>query len=192
MSETTDLALIGLRGEVHLLADQVPRAAEAAGRAGVQAGLDEASSKVVKLTNGLAVVLNDGLEKIAAQTKASRKETERLLAAGDRPAVVRALTVASAAVIVVSVAAFCAAWYLRGHLDSQTARADSALARWAVTPAGREAYALDQANASVGGIGIFSGCTGRGWKVKYQDGQRVCGTYPATGGVVGGWRLPGR
>lgn len=192
MSETTDLALIGLRGEMHLLAEQAPRAAEAAGRAGVQAGLDEASAKVVELANRLTVVLNDGLHRIAAETKASRTESERLRAAGARPAVIRAVWVSALAAAVLTAFGAIGGWFLAVHRTSLTFHADSALARWAVTPAGRDAYALAQANSRIGGIGIFTGCTGRGWKVKHQDGQRVCWTYPDTGGVVGGWRLPGR
>jgi hypothetical protein len=192
MSETTDLALIGLRGEMHLLAEQAPRAAEAAGRAGVQAGLDEASSKVVELANRLTVVLNDGLHRIAAETKASRTESERLRAAGARPAVIRAVWVSALSAAVLMASGAIGGWLLGVHRASLAFHADTALARWAVTPAGRAAYALDKANAGVGGIGIFSGCTGRGWQIRVQSGVRVCWTYTATGGVVAGWRLPAR
>lgn len=54
----------------------------------------------------------------------------------------------------------------------------SALADWALTPAGSEAYALDKANAATGGIRMFTLCSMPGWRLLERPDRTLCMPYP--------------
>ena len=54
----------------------------------------------------------------------------------------------------------------------------SALASWALTPAGHEAYALDKANTATGGIRMFTLCSMPGWRILGSHERTLCMPYP--------------
>jgi len=56
--------------------------------------------------------------------------------------------------------------------------ATSPLAAWALTPAAREAYALDKANAATGGIRMFTLCSMPGWRTLESHDRPRCMPYP--------------
>lgn len=69
---------------------------------------------------------------------------------------------------------------------------NSALAAWALTPSGHEAYALDKANAATGGIRMFTFCSMPGWRTLESQGRTLCMPYPldAYDAKYQAWVLP--
>ena len=69
----------------------------------------------------------------------------------------------------------------------QAARDEKAAAAWANTPAGRLAFALDQA----GSLTVLATCANHGWHTETRQGRRVCFVGPdAATGSIYGWTLP--
>jgi hypothetical protein len=56
--------------------------------------------------------------------------------------------------------------------------ASGPLTAWALTPAGRAAYALDKANAATGGIRMFTLCSMPGWRTLESHDRPRCMPYP--------------
>ena len=84
--------------------------------------------------------------------------------------------------VLLSATALCMA-FLGGAYYGATGRAAesapaSALATWALTPAGHEAYALDKANAATGGIRMFTLCSMPGWRTLESQDRTLCMPYP--------------
>ncbi|MDA8349115.1 MAG: hypothetical protein M0038_10005 [Pseudomonadota bacterium] len=188
---TTDAVLKAAAGlvvtEVTRVIAEARGAAEAAGTAGVKAGVAAGAANLTDLRNQLAVVLNEGLAKITAETKASRIEAERLRAAGARPAVVRAIWISALSAVVLLGAGLGAGYWYGRRVAGAHFVADTMAARWAISPAGRAAFALDQANQNAGGIGVFTRCAGTGW---HTEG-RTCWPFTSKpAGRVEGWLLP--
>lgn len=68
----------------------------------------------------------------------------------------------------------------------QDARDEKAAASWANTPAGRLAFALDQA----GSLTVLATCANHGWQTETRQGRRVCFVRPDASGSIYGWTLP--
>lgn len=69
----------------------------------------------------------------------------------------------------------------------RAAQDEKAAAAWANTPAGRLAFAMDQA----GSLAMVARCAGQGWEVETRKGGvRVCFVNKAADGTNYGWVLP--
>ena len=119
----------------------------------------------------------------------AKQAVESAVSAGSWPAVVRAVVVSAlCSVMLVAVGAGGGYWYGRWVAGARL-KADSTLAKWALTREGRAAYELDRANAAFGGVSLFAGCKNQGWQVVMVKGKAVCQTS-ANQHVVYGWYLP--
>jgi hypothetical protein len=95
--------------------------------------------------------------------------------------------------VLLSAAALCAAFiggiYYGWSIRQANTETHDALAAWALTPAGREAYALDQANAQTGGIRMFTQCDRPGWRSFERQGATLCMPYPKKHEGLSGWLI---
>ena len=154
-------------------------AAESAGKAGVKAAIHAGAANLTDLRNQVASVLNDGISKLSAQNAALRAESERLRAAGSRPAVNRAYALAALAALAVGAGCFAGGWFAR------EAREAPALA-WSMTTQGR--LAAQMATQSPSAMHAILTCDAAGWHRAQQYGGMWC--FPAPGPGIVGWRLP--
>ena len=130
MSETTDTILAGLRGQLDTLIRDARAALEKAGAA-------TAEQVVTALRHEARPVL----EELAARSR-------QLHTAGSRPAALRAIWITATGSVALALLGAAAGYLyaLDGH--------HGALA-WAESRQGREAQALDTANAQLGGLDRF-------------------------------------
>lgn len=100
---------------------------------------------------------------------------------------------AVALTVLLSATALCTTFvggvYYGASVRQDQSENHDALAAWALTPAGREAYALDQANTAAGGIRMFTECNLPGWRILERKGQRLCMPYPKEHTGLSGWLL---
>lgn len=89
-----------------------------------------------------------------------------------------ALTVLLSAVALIAMFVGGVYYGASGHGQTVETDATSPLAAWALTPAGRAAYALDHANAATGGIRMFTLCSMPGWRLLKRPDWTVCMPYP--------------
>jgi len=84
--------------------------------------------------------------------------------------------------VLLSATALCMAFIGGAYYGASDRPVESAannpLAAWALTPAGREAYALDKANAATGGIRMFTLCSMPGWRTLESHDRPRCMPYP--------------
>lgn len=167
MSETTDAILTGLRGQMDLFTRDARTVLEKAAAASSQ-------QAVIAVRQESRQVLDE----LAARSR-------QLHAAGSRPAALRALWITATGSVALTLLGAAAGYLyaLDGHHD--------ALA-WAESRQGREAHALAAANAQLGGLDMFVGCNGPGWRrIRVPRGLGYCWTYSAPRGQPpGGWMLP--
>lgn len=106
---------------------------------------------------------------------------------------------AVALTVLFSALALCAAFVggvyfgASGHtVETTQSDASNAVAAWALTPAGRDAYALDKANAATGGIRMFTFCSMPGWRTLESHDRTLCMPYPldADEAKYQAWILP--
>jgi hypothetical protein len=84
--------------------------------------------------------------------------------------------------VLLSATALCMAFIGGAYYGASSRPVESAasspLAAWALTPAGRAAYALDKANAATGGIRMFTLCSMPGWRTLESHDRPRCMPYP--------------
>ncbi len=118
------------------------------------------------------------------------EESRRRSSIRARPVIISALALASIGVTML-VSSGVAAGYIFGKLEARTQfMAKTTAAAWSNSPAGRAAYALDRANAKIGGITLFSQCSGEGWHIETIHGRRMCFAVWRTDRLRAAWYLP--
>lgn len=141
------------------------------------------ASKAREATSAMATEL----ERVATTLA---EESRKRSSIRTRPVIISALAFASIGVTML-VSSGVAAGYIFGKLETGIQiRAETAAAAWSNSPAGRAAYALDRANAQIGGIALFSQCSGEGWYTETVHGRRMCFAVWRTDRLRAAWYLP--
>lgn len=176
--------------EVKRISDSELRAAlqviDQSGRA-IRESAVKAADTYVSNTREVTSAMTAELKKVAVTLAEESRKRSSIRA---RPVIISALAFASIGVTML-VSAGVAAGYIFGKLEAGTQiRAETAAAAWSNSPAGRAAYALDRANAQIGGITLFSQCSGEGWHIKTVHGRRMCFAVWRTDRLRAAWYLP--
>jgi len=161
VDEVTNALIAGISAKVKLLAENG------------EAHLGAVGESVVEDINEAVWTLARAGQ--AAAEEAARRSS-RLTA---WPAVTLTVLLSAVALIVAFVGGVYYGASGRGTTAKTTvAETTSALAAWALTPAGRAAYALDKANAATGGIRMFTLCSMPGWRTLESHDRPRCMPYP--------------
>ncbi len=170
MDEVTNALIAGISAKVKLLAENAEAHVGAVGESAVE-DINEAVWTLARAGQ-------------AAAEEAARRAS-RLTA---WPAITLTVLLSAVALIVAFVggASYDASGRTAGSAPT------SALAAWALTSAGRDAYALDKANATTGGIRMFTLCSMPGWRTLDSHHRTLCMPYPldADQAKYEAWVLP--
>lgn len=157
MDEVTNALIAGISAKVKLLADNAEARVGAVG--------DSAAEDINEAVWTLAQAGQSAAEEAA-------RRASRLTA---WPAITLTVLLSAVALIV----AFVGGVYYGASGRPAESAAPSPLAAWALTPAARDAYALDKANAKTGGIRMFTLCSMPGWRTLERPGRTtLCMPYP--------------
>jgi hypothetical protein len=156
MDEVTNALIAGISAKVKLLAENGEAHLGAVGESAVE----EINEAVWSLAQ-------------AGQTAAEEaaRRASRLTA---RPAIILTLLLSATALCMT----FIGGAYYGASGSTPASAPPNAVAAWALTPAGQEAYALDKANAATGGIRMFTLCSMPGWRTLGSHDRTLCMPYP--------------
>ncbi|CAK7025695.1 MAG: hypothetical protein DELT_02573 [Desulfovibrio sp.] len=142
--------------------------------------------------------LQDRAQEIALKTEQNISDTVEKLAEKSAGAVsMRTMCLWIAGAVLISALAVCgmgytlhqrgfAAGFVTGQADQRDEELDIlSRSTWAETEDGRAAFTMSK----TGQLEMLLNCSGPGWEVQKQQGQRVCLPKPARGGLQG-WFLP--
>jgi len=155
MDEVTNALIAGISAKVKLLAENGEAHLGAIG----QSAVEEINEAVWTLAQA---------GHTAAQEAARR--ASRLTA---WPAIILTLLVSATALCLV----FIGGVYYGASGKTAGSASTSAITEWALTPTGRDAYALDKVNAATGGIRMFTLCSMPGWRLLERPDQTLCMPY---------------
>jgi hypothetical protein len=178
-----------LRAAAGIVVTEVKRATESELRAATEAIHRTAQSAVQQLAVAARETSAALTREIGAASSRLADHAESLQGARAKRPVAFAVAAASFAALLLTVGSYLAG-YTFGAGDREAAREeriikDTKTRTWALSPAGREARALDRTLSRAGGVSIFARCTGPGWQVKTKRGVRRC--YVPAGAW---WALP--
>jgi hypothetical protein len=157
VDEVTNALIAGISAKVKLLAEN-------------------AEARMGAVGESAAEDINEAVWTLAQAGQAAAEDAARRASKlTARPAII--LTV------LLSATALCMAFIGGAYYGASGRTAESAppnaLTAWALTPAGHEAYALDEANAATGGIRMFTLCSMPGWRTLDEGSDRtLCMPYP--------------
>jgi hypothetical protein len=156
VDEVTNALIAGISAKVKLLAEN---AEERMGAVGESAAED----------------INEAVWTLAQAGQAAAEDAARRASRLTAwPAITLTLMLSAAALCL----AFIGGAYYGASGHAAESAAPNALAAWALTPAGHEAYALDKANAATGGIRMFTFCSMPGWRTLGSHDRTLCMPYP--------------
>ena len=167
MDETTNALIAGISAKVKLLAEN-------------------AEAHLTVVGESAAEDIHEAVSTLAQAGHAAAEEAARRASKLTSVPAIALTTFLSAAALCL---AFVGGVYYGASVRQDQAETHDALAAWALTPAGREAYALDEANTATGGIRMFTECNQPGWRILERHGERLCMPYPKKHEGLSGWLL---
>lgn len=156
MDEVTNALIAGISAKVKLLAESGEARLGAVGESAVED-------------------INEAVWTLAQAGQAAAKEAARRASKLTAwPAVTLTLLLSATALCLAFIGGV---YYGASNSTVESASAD-ALTAWVLTAAGRDAYALDKANAATGGIRMFTLCSMPGWRTLEGHDRTLCMPYP--------------
>lgn len=156
MDEVTNALIAGISAKVKLLAEN-------------------AEARVGAVGESAAEDINEAVWTLAQAGQAAAEDAARRASRLTAwPAIILTVLLSATALCM----AFIGGAYYGASGHATGSAPPNALAAWALTPAGHEAYALDKANAATGGIRMFTLCSMSGWRTLESHDRALCMPYP--------------
>ena len=159
--------------------DEVTNALIAGISAKVKTLAEDAELRLNTVAESAAETIGEAVSRLAqAGHTAAERAARRASRLTTWPAIALTVLVSAVALIV----AFVGGVYYgaSGRTRPSDAKSDvsNIVTAWSLTPAGRDAYALDKANAPTGGIRMFTLCSMPGWRTLERHDRTLCMPYP--------------